>query len=353
MPTVRHYLLRLLLLSVTAAVGQPPRAYPTIGQIVRLDPRLDALLPADARIEVLATGFAWAEGPVWIPDSTGNPAGRGADGFLLFSDVPQNTIFKWTATNGVEPFLHPSGYTGLGAYSNEPGANGLALDRQGRLLLCEHGDRRVSAMPVRGGGGKVTLASHFEGHRFNSPNDLICHSDGSVYFTDPPYGLPRREADPSRETATFGVYRIGPARNGQPGGVSLLVSDLTRPNGLALSPDENVLYVGQSDESRPVLMAYPLRPDGSAGPGRVLFDGSVLNRQGLRGAFDGLKVDRAGNLWATGPGGIVILSPAGELLGRISTGEATANVGWGEDGRTLFITSDMYLCRVKTSTRGF
>ncbi len=342
----RLLFLLCLLFTAFASIAQSPHAYPTIGQIVRVDPRLDRLLPADARIEVLASGFVWSEGPVWVPDSvtTQNPAG----GFLLFSDVPSNTVFKWTEKNGVEPFLKPSGYTGLGAYSEEPGSNGLTLDRQGRLIFCEHGDRRISAMPLRGGGGKVTLADRYEGHRFNSPNDVVSHSDGSFYFTDPPYGLPQREKDPSRETDRFGVYRIAPAQAGKLGAVSLVVADLTRPNGIALSPDETVLYIGQSDPARPVIMAYPLRADGTVGTGQVLFDGTALNRQGLPGAFDGLKVDRAGNLWATGPGGIVILTAKGELLGRISTGEATANVAWGQDGHTLYITSDMYLCRVKT-----
>ncbi len=343
-------LLSLLLLSALQSFSQSPHGYPAIGQIIRLDPRLDRLLPADARIEVLASGFIWSEGPIWVPDSvtTANLAG----GFLLFSDVPANTVFKWTERGGVEPFLKPSGYTGLGTYSEEPGSNGLTLDRQGRLIFCEHGDRRVSAMPLRGG-GKITLADRYEGHRFNSPNDVVSHSDGSFYFTDPPYGLPNRENAPSRETSLFGVYRIAPSRNGQAGAVSLVIPDLTRPNGIALSPDEKLLYIGQSDPARPVIMAYPLRADGTVGPGRVLFDGSPLNRQGLPGAFDGLKVDRAGNLWATGPGGIVVLSPAGELLGRISTGEATANVAWGDDGQTLYITADMYLCRVRTTTKGF
>ncbi len=326
------------LLAVTAlhsAIAQPP--FPTIGQIVRVDSRFDKLVPADAKIEVLASGFTWSEGPVWVKN--GN--------FLLFSDVPENTVYKWTEKEGIKPFLKPSGYTGVGNYSQEPGSNGLTIDAQGRLIACEHGDRRISALPLDGSGGKRTLADNYNGKKLNSPNDVVAHPNGSYYFTDPPYGLPGREKE-IPETGVFGVYRVAPN-----GTVSLAVSDLTRPNGVALSPDAKTLYVAQSDWQNPVIMAYPIQADGSVGKGQLIFGADGLKKQNLKGGFDGLKTDRDGNIWTTGPGGILVLSSTGEFLGHIKTGVATANCAWGDDGSTLYITADMYLCRVKTTARGF
>ncbi|GAB3889592.1 SMP-30/gluconolactonase/LRE family protein [Spirosoma agri] len=338
--------LQLLTCLLTATFGQimaQTTPYPTIGQVVRLDPRIDKLIPKDAQIEVLSSGFAWTEGPVWVKNQD-----AAAGNYLLFSDVPQNTIFKWTEKEGVTPFLKPSGYTGTGTYGDEPGSNGLTIDGKGRLIACEHGDRRVTAMPLDGIGGKRTLADTYNGKRFNSPNDVVAHTNGSYYFTDPPYGMPKKEKDPSRETEGFGVYRIA-----QNGAVSMIVGDLTRPNGIALSPDEKTLYVAQSDPSRPVIMAYAVQPDGSVSKGRVVFGADGLKKQNLEGGFDGMKVDRDGNLWATGPGGVLVLSPAGDFLGHIKIGGATANCAWGDNGSTLYITADMYLCRIKTTAKGW
>ena len=322
--------------------------FPTIGQVVRADPRLDKLIPTEAKIDVLASGFVWTEGPIWVK----------SEAFLLFSDVPQNTIYKWTDKEGVTPFLKPSGYTGVGPYSDEPGSNGLTIDRQGRLIACEHGDRRVTAMVLNGTGGKRTLADNYNGKRFNSPNDVVAHSSGSYYFTDPPYGMPKKEKDPSRETDGYGVYRIAPEQAGMPGKVSIVVGDLTRPNGIALSPDEKTLYVAQSDPMRPVVMAYPLQTDGSVGKGRIVFGPEQMKKQGLDGGFDGMKVDRDGNLWVTGGGGVLVLMPTPgtgpfDFLGHIKIGGATANCAWGDDGSTLYITADMYLCRIRTFARGW
>ena len=336
-PFLLSLLLATALYPATAQV-----VYPTIGQIVRTDPRLNKLIPNDAKIDVVASGFTWSEGPVWVKGR----AGADTTGFLLFSDVPENTVFRWTEKDGLTPFLKPSGYTGLGRYSEEPGSNGLTVDAQGRLIACEHGDRRVSAMPLGGGGGKVTLADSYQGKRLNSPNDVVAHPDGSYFFTDPPYGLPNRENDPTRN-AVFGVYRIAPS-----GAVSLFVGDLTRPNGVALSPDGKTVYVAQSDGANPVVMAYPLQSDGSAGKGRVVFGAEGMKKAGLSGGFDGMKVDQDGNLWVTGGRGVLVLSAAGELLGHINTGVATSNCAWGDDGSTLYITADMFICRVKTTTRG-
>ena len=330
---------RINLLLAILFVGQFANAqnpFPTIGKVVRLDPQLDGIIAPNTPIEVLASGFEWSEGPVWVKDG----------GFLLFSDVPKNTIHKWKDGDGLSVFLKPSGYTGVNEYSNEPGSNGLTLDLRGRLVACEHGDRRLSAMPLNGG-GKVTLADRHNGKRFNSPNDVAAHSDGSFYFTDPPYGLPLQEKDPLREISVFGVYRLD-----NQGNVSLLVADLTRPNGVALSPDEKTLYVAQSDPDRAVVMAYPLNTNGTVGKGVVFFDATPMVKAGLRGLPDGLRVDVKGYVFATGPGGVLVLSPAGKLLGRIDTGQATANCAFGNDGSTLYLTSDMYLCRIKTNTKG-
>lgn len=311
-------------------------SFPTLGKVVRADPQLDALIAPEAKLEVLASGFTWAEGPVWIKEG----------GYLLFSDVPQNTVFKWNAKEGLTTFLKPSGFTGAGTYGDEPGSNGLTINREGHLVSAEHGDRRISVMPLTGV-GKRTIADNYQGKRFNSPNDVVQHSSGAYYFTDPPYGMPKKHQDPTRETDWFGVYRAG-----IDGKVTLLTKDMTRPNGLAFSPDEKVLYVAQSDPEKAVIMAFSVLPDGSIGAGKVFFDATPMVKQGLPGLPDGLKTDTNGNVWSSGPGGILILSPTGKLLGRIDTGEATANCGWGDDGSTLYITADMYLCRIKTKAKG-
>lgn len=314
---------------------QKANSYPTLGTIHRLDPKLDQLIPADARIEVLASGFDWSEGPIWVKSG----------GYLLFSDIPRNSVMKWTEQDGVSLYMKPSGFTGVGDYSREPGSNGLTIDSKGRLTLCEHGDRRVAR--VETGGGKRTLADSYEGKRLNSPNDLVFKSNGDLYFTDPPYGLPKNWDDPLRELDFCGVYRLT-----VDGKLSLLTRELTRPNGIAFSPDEKTLYVAQSDPARAIIMAYPVLADGNIGKGKVFVDEtSMVNK--MPGLPDGMKIDRAGNLFATGPGGVHIISPEGKLIGRIETGEATANCAWGDDGSTLYITADMYLCRVKTKTKGF
>jgi gluconolactonase len=308
--------------------------YPTIGKIHRLDPRLDQLIDPEARLEVIASGFEWSEGPIWIRDG----------GYLLFSDIPNNVVMRWKEDEGLSVFLKPAGFTGVGDYGREPGSNGLTLDAQGRLVSCEHGDRRVSRLER--GGGKRTLADSFEGKRFNSPNDLVYKSNGDLYFTDPPYGLPQNWDDPRRELDFCGVYRL--AADGR---LTLLTKELTRPNGLAFSPDEKILYVAQSDPKRAIWMAYPVQADGSLGAGKVFYDATPMVGQ-MPGLPDGLKVDRAGNVFATGPGGVHIFAPDGKPLGRIETGEATANCAWGGDGSTLYLAADMYVCRIRTKTKG-
>jgi gluconolactonase len=319
---------------VLLAVAASPADRRALGTIDRADPRIDRLIPVDAVIEVLAQGFRWSEGPAWD-----RAAGR-----LLFSDVPANVVHSWSEKDGLGTFLQPSGYTGPeGGGGREPGANGLAFDAKGRLVLCQHGDRRVSRLE---GGRFVTLVDRFEGKRFNSPNDLVLAADGSIYFTDPPYGLAKTFEDPGREIGWNGVYRLAPD-----GRVSVLVKDLKAPNGIGLSPDGRTLYVGQSDSERPVVMAYDLSKDGTVSNGRVFFDTTPLKKNGP-GAPDGLKVDSGGNVFTTGPGGVLVLSANGEYLGTIRTGVPTANCGFGDDGRTLYITANDMLCRVRTTTMG-
>jgi gluconolactonase len=307
----------------------------TVGQLVSLDPEFDKLIDKDAKIEVLAEGFTWSEGPAWVRDS----------GYLIFSDVPQNTIFKWKEGEGLSEFLKPSGYTGRGHYSKEPGSNGLTMGLNGQIIACEHGDRRVTKMPITGG-GKVTIAATYNGKRFNSPNDVVEKLNGDIYFTDPPYGLAKHENDPTREIDMFGVYRVT-----KDGKVSAIITDLTRPNGLAFSPDESVLYICQSDPDRAYIMAYPVLKNGNVGKGKIFFDATPLSKQGLKGLPDGLRIDNKGNLFSTGPGGVLVLSPQGKLLGRIDTTVPTANCGWGDDGSTLYITANNMLCRIKTKTK--
>lgn len=329
-----RWLLFVLFAFGLAVLAQPPRSYPVLGNIVREDPRLDELIAADARIEVVATGFEWAEGPVWDRKA----------GHLLLSDIPRNSVMKWTRQRGVELFMKPAGYTGVADYGREPGSNGLLIDAQGRLILMEHGDRRVARMEADG--GKVTLADRYQGKRLNSPNDGALKSNGDIYFTDPPYGLPKQWGDARRELDFCGVYRWS---NGV---LTLLTGELSRPNGIGFSPDEKLLYVANSDPKRAIWMVYPVEADGTLGAGRVFADVTAMASRELPGLPDGLKVDARGNLWATGPGGVHIYTPEGKRLGRIDTGEATANVAWGDDGSTLYITADMYLCRVRTKVRG-
>lgn len=326
----------IFLILAAFAAAQPPRSYPSIGTIHREDPALNALIPSDAKVEVLASGFEWAEGPVWDAKNAR----------LLFSDIPRNSIYAWTPDQGIVVFMKPSGYTGVADYGLEPGSNGLTFDKQGRLILCEHGDRRIARLEPSG--GKFTLADRYQGKRINSPNDAIVHSSGDIYFTDPIYGLPQREKDVSRELDFCGVYRWS-ARDGS---VTLLTKELTRPNGIAFSPDEKTLYVANSDPSRALWMAYPVQAGGTIGPGRVFADVTEMVKD-LPGLPDGMKVDRVGNVWATGPGGVHIMTAAGKLLGRIEIGEAAANVAFGGDGTMLYITADMYLCRVKTKSKGW
>jgi gluconolactonase len=329
----------ILALCSSLSHAQNTLNFPAIGHIDRFEKSVDDLIDSNARIEVLCGGFEWAEGPVWVPEAS-NKFG----GYVLFSDIPHNAVMKWQEGTGISVFLKPAGYTGFTDYGKEPGSNGLALDVKGQLISCEHGDRRISVMT--NDGGKMTLADRWEGKRFNSPNDLAIRRNGDIFFTDPIYGLPKHAEDARREIDFCGVYRVQ-----KTGDVSVQCRDISRPNGIVFSPDEKSLYVANSDGQDPVWRAFPVQEDGNLGPPTIFFDSSKDGRI-PKGGGDGLKVDVHGNVFATGPGGVLILSPEGKLLGRIVTGENIANVGWGNDGSVLYLTSDMYLCRIKTKTKG-
>jgi gluconolactonase len=290
-------------------------------------------------MEVLAGGFEWTEGPVWVKDG----------GYLLFSVIPPNKVLKWKEGAGCSIYLKPSGFTGAKDLREEPGSNGLVLDPQGRLVLCQHGDRRMARMKAGLSTPKAeyeTLADKHEGKRFNSPNDAAYHSSGALYFTDPPYGLAKRMEDPAKEIPYQGVYRLG-----TDGAVTLLTKEVTRPNGIAFSPDEKTLYVASSDPDKAVWHAFPVNADGTLGAGRIFAD-FTKDVGKVKGLPDGLKVDVKGNLYATGPGGVLVFAPDGTHLGTLATGQATSNCAWGDDGSTLYITADQYLVRIRTATKG-
>jgi gluconolactonase len=335
-------LLAWLLLGLTAVLGAAGGlgvaqmiTSPSAPRIVRLDPRLDRLVPPGATLERIVEGLQWTEGPVWDR--------RRRE--LLFSDVPGNAVHRWRAGESVSLLLRPSGYTGSAPFSGkEPGSNGLAFDAAGRLVLCEHGDRRIARLGPDG--RKTTLADRYQGRRLNSPNDLVFRANGDLYFTDPPFGLPETFDDPAKELPFSGVFRLSAA-----GELTLLTRELPAPNGIALSPSGSTLYVSNAERTRAVWMAYRLRDDGTLGPGAVLFDATALAAT-RPGSPDGMKVDREGNLFAAGPGGVYVLGPDGAHLGSIEIGSATGNVAWGEDGHALFITAGPVVYRVRLTTRG-
>jgi gluconolactonase len=305
-------------------------------QIERLDPALDALIPEGATVERLVGGLEWSEGPAW----------RRTGGYLLFSDIPRNTVHRWSESEGLSIFMRPAGYMRSDPAGIELGTNGLVFDAQDRLVMADHGNRQIARLD-ESNFTRTTLADRFEGKRLNSPNDLVIHSNGDIYFTDPPYGLQGLNNSPVKELDFNGVYRLRPD-----GELTVVTRELTFPNGIALSPDERTLYVAVSDPRNPIWMAYDVAPDGAVSGGRVFFDGAELMRQGKRGAPDGLTVDARGNLFATGPGGLLVLSPEGQHLGTIVTGQATSNAVFGDDGSSLYLTADMEIIRVRTNTRG-
>ncbi|HEU4333521.1 MAG TPA: SMP-30/gluconolactonase/LRE family protein, partial [Candidatus Eisenbacteria bacterium] len=309
------------------------------GRVLRFDGRLDAVIPPGAVLEKVLDGFTWVEGPLWNAD----------EGYLLFSDIPHNRVIQWIPDRGWRVYLERSGYTGAAPFTGwEPGSNGLAYDREGRLVLCQHGNRRV--VRVEKDGRVTPLAERYRGKRLNSPNDMTMDAEGNLYFTDPPFGLPRTFDDPAKELPFQGVYRLGPD-----GRLVLLTKELRAPNGIGLSPDGRTLYVTNTDPGRAVWMAYPITPGGTLGPGRVLLDASAqvheFDMAGVRTSRpDGMKVDAAGNILGAGPGGLWIIAPDGTHLGTIAFSAPVSNCGFGGDGSTLYITVDTSVWRVPIRT---
>ncbi len=313
------------------AKAQPKKEI--IGTIERFDPRFDALVPKDAQLEKIAEGFIWTEGAVWFKPGK----------CLLFSDIPNNVVVKWKEGEGTSEFLKPSGYTGAkprgGKAGDEPGSNGLNVDQQGRLVLCEHGDRRVTR--IEKDGKKTVLADSYLGKRLNSPNDLAIHPNGDIYFTDPPYGM---EKGAKRDLDFTGVFRIA----AKDGAISLVARDL-QPNGIALTPDAKKLYVTNGSS----WMVFPVNDDGSTGEGKVFVDSRKLKGLGKGGGLDGMKCDYQGNIFATVTNGIAVMAPDGTLLGRFLNGDRTANLCFGgDDGQTLFVCVNHRMGRVRLTTKG-
>jgi len=331
---------RAALAGMAALPFVPARARAaTVGGITRFDPRLDAVIDAGTPIEVLSTGYKWAEGPVWVK--------RG--GYLLFSDVPANVAYRWKQGEAVTPFLAPSGLAGpIPAGIREAGSNGLGVDAKGRLIVADSGTRVIAAVDLATK-RRTILADRYQGKRFNSCNDVAFGRNGAIYFTDPPYGLTEGDSSPLKELAFNGVF----LRTGD-GTIRVIDDTLKRPNGIGLCPKKTTLYVSMSDEARPQILVYPLDADGMPRAAATVFhDFSAPLARKLPGLPDGLKVDSAGRLFASGPGGIYVLSPEGKALGLIATGKAAANCAFGEDGRSLFITSSDMLCRVRLKSSGW
>ncbi len=325
------FIAMLLVVAVTFGAAQElkPEA-----KIIVNDKQIHEVIPADAAIEILGSGFEWTEGPLWLP----------TEDKLIFSDIPKNAVFEWSVNEGVKLYLKPSGYTGDEKRGGEAGSNGLLLSPEGDLVLCMHGDRRVARMvaPVSNPEPKYeTLVDSYNGKKLNSPNDAAYNSRGVLYFTDPPYGLESGMDDPQKELDFQGVYKV--EKNGT---ATLLSDELSRPNGIAFSPDGKKLYVANSDPQKAIWMVYGVKNDGTINGGKLFYDatGSIQKYKGLP---DGMKVHPNGWIFATGPGGVLVFTPEGRHLGTVFTGEATSNCAFNDDYTELYMTADDYLLRIK------
>lgn len=336
--SIRLFLSFFVLMLATAGFSQ---------DVQRLDPSVDQLLSSSTLLEKVATGFnKWTEGPVWT-----------REGSLLFAEIPSNSIIKWVPGQSASVFMHPSGYKGSDPYPGpEPGSDGMTMDAEGRVTVAGHAGRTVWRLESVNPAAQVTvLADSYQGKKFNSPNDLVYKKDGSLYFTDPPYGLPTQsDSDPLKELEINGVYRIPAARQQKPGAppdrnkLQLVIKDLARPNGLAFSPDEKFLYVAESGKK--LWMRYRVQPDGSVTDGTVFLDASS---DSAVGGPDGLRVDKKGNIYGSGPGGVWIISPEGKHIGTIKVPERVSNVAWGDkDGKSLYITASTSIYRMKVKIPG-
>jgi len=335
----KNFLLSLLVFMIACNSNTENKAqkmsYKNIGTIERFDAALDNIISANAKPEIIAEDFEWSEGPLWVEKYN----------MLLFSDVPMNTIYKWTEANGKEVYLKPSGYTGTEpSLCKEPGSNGLIFDNNGNLVLCQHGNRQMARMdaPLDKPEAKfTTLADKYNGKRFSSPNDAVYNSAGELFFTDPPYGLQTQDdTDAKKEIPFNGVYKL--KTNGE---VILLVDSITRPNGIALMPGNNKLIVACSDEARPNWYIFDVKGD-SVTNGKIFYSASEEAKT-MKGVPDGFKIDKNGNMFATGPGGVYIFNSEGKKLGLIRLDNATSNCALSPDEKTLYITNDMFVLRVK------
>ncbi|HEY3897715.1 MAG TPA: SMP-30/gluconolactonase/LRE family protein [Chthoniobacter sp.] len=325
--------LPLLFVPVLACAQTAPLP-PFNATIERFDPAFDQLIAPDAKVQKIAEGFTWSEGPVW------------KDGALYFSDVPENKAYRW-APGDAKPkvFLKPSGGVEPTPQYPTPGSNGMTVDAKKHLIICQQGTRRV--IRLEDDGKQTPLTDKWEGKHFSSPNDVIVAHNGDIYFTDPPYGLAGLNDDPLKELKFNGVFRVKPS-----GQLDLTIKDLTYPNGLAFSPDEKILYIAVSDPDLPVIFAYDVQPDGTVANRRLFFDAKKLVTADRVGLPDGIKVDARGNVWCAAAGGVLVVSPEGKHLGTIVTNQQTGNCNWGDDGSTLYICANMFICRVKTLTKG-
>ena len=321
-----------LALAILIACTSSQKAYKEIGSIERLDPEINSLISENAKMEIIAEGMDWSEGPVWLEKQQK----------LLFSDVPMNTIYSWTEAKGKEVYLTPSGYTGSAQRGGETGSNGLRLMGDS-LAMCQHGNRQIAVMNASLDAPKAvftTKAGMYDGKKFNSPNDLAMRSNGDIFFTDPPYGLERGMNDSLKEIPFQGVYRVS-----KDGKVTLLVDSITRPNGIAFTPDERTVIVANSDPHKPYWYAFDVAGD-SLTNGRIYHDASAAAKT-EKGLPDGFKITKQGYVFASGPGGLWIFNKVGKLIGKCKIPEATSNCGFSDDEKTLYITSDMYVLRLK------
>ena len=303
-----------------------------IGSVERLSPEINKLINSDAKIEILAKGFEWSEGPIWSKKLNS----------LLFSDVPNNVIYKWNEKNGLNVFAKPIGYSGKVPNNKKAGTNGLTIDSDGNLIVCMHGDRMIAKVENLNIENVSSVIESYNKKLFNSPNDLVYDSKGNLFFTDPPYGLLEGDNDKLKEIPFNGVYKLS-----HDGILDLLIKNLTRPNGISISNDEKTLYVANSDNNNPIIMKYELSEDGVKNP-RIFFDGKKLAKKD-EGLFDGLKVHPSGNVFATGPGGVLIIKENGDHIGTIRTEVRTANCAFDNKFEYLYMTSDMYLTRIKVN----
>ena len=307
--------------------------YKKTGTLERIDPALDSIITTRAEAEIIAEGFDWSEGPVWIESHK----------MLLFSDVPRDTVFKWTEEKGKEVYLTPSGYTDSIPRGGEMGSNGLTLDNDGHLILCQCGNRQIAKMDApfdKPAPKYISLANNYNGKKFNSPNDVIVSSNGEIFFTDPPYGLEKNMDDPKKEIPFQGVFKVK-----KDGKVILMTDSLTRPNGLAFLPGEKTMIVANSDPAKPNWYAFDIGDNGQFTNARIFY--STAGDKSAKGLPDGFKIDKKGNVFATGPGGLWIFNSSGKLLGKMKFDEATSNVAFSPDEKTLYITNDMNVLRLK------